>query len=119
MSGYNQTIPIVAGAALGTFQWRALAIAGTLATGVNARGIVQNAPDNGEAASIAFAGRSKFVAGGGTIAVGAKLACSSGGFMITATSGASVVGFCENTAVTSGSIGHGVFDFIAGNGGNV
>lgn len=115
---YRDSITVDAGADLQTFQYRACAIGGTLATGVNARGILQNKPDNGEDATLAYQGRSKFQAGG-AVSAGAKLTVSSGGFMTAAASGDAVVGFAEDAAVTSGSYGHGVFNFVSANGGNV
>lgn len=109
---YSDSITIQAGADLQTFRYRALAIGGTLATGLNARGILQTKPDNGENCSIAYQGRSKFIAGG-AITAGDKLQVTSGGFMTVASSGDQVVGFAENAAVSSGAVGRGVFNFAA------
>ena len=116
---YNDSITVAAGADLRTLQYRTLAIGGTLCAVNTGRGILQDKPNNGENCNIVYQGRSKYQAGGGTIAVGAMLSCAASGYMITATSGMKVVGFNENSAVVSGGIGHGVFNFIAGNGGNV
>lgn len=109
---YNDGITVDAGADLQAFQYRAIAIGGTLATGLNARGILQNKPDSGEDATLVYQGRSKFQAGG-AITVGARLTVTSGGFMTVAASGDQAVGFCEDAAVSSGSYGHGVFNFAS------
>ena len=109
---YNDSITITAGADLSAFRYRALAIGGTLATGLNARGVLQDKPLSGDNCSIAFQGRSKFIAGG-AIAAGARLQVTSGGFMTTVTSGGQSVGFNENAAVSSGAVGRGVFNFAS------
>jgi len=115
----KMNITIAAGADLRTLQYRALAIGGTLCAVNTGRGILQDKPQSGENCTITSIGRSKYVAGGGTVAAGARLSCTASGYLITATSGMTVVGFNENYAVASGAVGHGLFNFIGGNGGNV
>ena len=106
----QMTIPITAGADLQAYQYRAVAIGGTLATGTNARGILQGKPDSGEDATLLYAGRSKFVAGAG-LSNGDLLAVASGGFMVAVASGDTSVGYVEGGDVSSGAVGHGVFNF--------
>ena len=109
---YNRSIPSVAGTSLLAFQHRVLNAAGTLATGApQARGILDAKVDSGEDCTLVYDGRHKFQAGG---AVGAhvRLTVASGGFVVAATSGDQSVGMNEHAAVTSGSFGDGVFDFL-------
>lgn len=113
MPYYNQSINIQAETDLRAFEFRALAIDGTLATGTpQARGISSFKVDSGEQATLVFAGRSRYQSGG---AIGAyePINVSSGGFMIAATSGDHSVGFNESAAVTSGSFADGVFNFLS------
>lgn len=109
---YNDSITVQAGADLTAFRYRALAIGGTLATGLNARGVNQDKPESGENTSIVYQGRSRFIAGG-AVAAGARVQVTSGGFMTTVVSGGQSVGFNENAAVGSGAVGRGVFNFAS------
>ena len=105
-------IPFTAIADLRLYQWRAVGLGGNLATdSKDAKGISMTKPNSGDDGTMTVDGRSKFVAGG-AISKGARLNVTSGGFMVTATSGGYSVGFAE-TATTSGSVGRGVFDFSA------
>lgn len=98
------------GADLRAFQYRAVAIGGTLATGpLNANAISCTKVDSGEDGSGLVQGRSFFIAGG-AISAGGRMQVTSGGYMTAATSGDTSCGFAEIT-VTSGSVGRGVVDF--------
>lgn len=112
--GYNRVIPVDAGADLRAHQWKAVQVDGTLATSaLNAKGILQNKPNTGEDASLAYDGRSKFYAGG-AIADGANMTVGAAGIFTTASSGDRIIGSNVGGAVTSGSIGEdGIFDFAA------
>lgn len=105
-------IPIKDSAAdLRSYQYRAVAIGGTLATGpLNATGLVTTKTNSGEDGSQTVFGRELYVAGG-TISAGNRLRVTSGGFMLAATSGHTSCGYAE-TATTSGSVGRGVFNFM-------
>jgi len=92
------------------FQHRAVTIGGTLATNTKtANGLLNTRTDSGEDGSMTVWGRDKFVAGG-TIAAGNRLRVTSGGFMVAASSGYYSCGYAE-TAISSGSVGRGFFDF--------
>lgn len=109
---YNRSIAAVAGTDLRGFQHRVLNSAGTLATGApQARGILDARVDSGMNCTLIYDGRHRYQAGGAIGAL-ALLTVASGGFVTAATSGQVVVGVNENTAVTSGSFGDGVFSFL-------
>ena len=109
---YNRSIPGVAGTSLLAFQHRVLNAAGTLATSApQARGILDARVDSGEDLSLVYDGRHKFQAGG-AIAALAPVTVASGGFIVSAASNDQVFGMNENAAVTSGSYGDGVFNFL-------
>lgn len=119
MTAYNASFPVTSGADLSSDQHKAINISGTLAvaaTGTTgAKGILQNKPNAaGQDATLVYAGRAKFVAGG-TIAAGGQITVSSGGWFTAAAvaSGNStdVVGFAE-VAVASGGVGFGIFNFV-------
>jgi hypothetical protein len=94
------------------FQHRVINESGTLATGVpQARGILAAKVDSGEDCSLVYDGRHKFQAGG-AIAAHDILTVASGGFIVAATSGQQGIGMNEYSAVTSGSYGDGVFNFM-------
>ena len=77
--------------------------------GEEALGIIDNKPQSGEPASVAYAGVSKFKAGG-AITRGGKLTVTTSGFIVAGDSGSYIVGEALET-VSSGSIGTGVFNF--------
>lgn len=77
--------------------------------GAECSGILIEGAKSGENISIAVSGLSKFVAGA-TVVAGARLTCKAAGYFITATSGSYVNGRALS-AVTSGSVGIGHFDF--------
>jgi hypothetical protein len=119
MSGENQNISISVKAledlsAVGA-QYHAFDLsAGLLANnGYSAGGIIMGRPASGDPAQIGVMGVMKFAAGGGTIAAGARLTVTTSGWFITCTSGLYQVGRNGDTAITSGSIGMGVFAFNA------
>lgn len=102
----------VAGADLRTTQYKAVAIAGTIAANNSAAfGIQQNKPNTGEDLTIAVAGVSRYRAGA-AIAANAPVMVTTSGWLITCTSGSMACGKAIE-AVTSGSIGEGYFNFAA------
>ena len=111
-SGNKEVIAIAAGADLSTFQYKVIAVDGTLAaTNAVALGVLRNKPKNGEFAEIAYAGHMKAYVGGGAIAAGDQLAVTTSGYLIknvTSTSG--IVGKAI-TAAASGALCEFVGDF--------
>jgi len=111
--GQHRTISVATGADLSSFQYRAVQINGTLATSnKNASGILQNKPQSGEHASVAYDGHMKGVAGT-ALTVGMDVKVESGGFLIAVDSGdtgrAKVV-----TAASSGAMVEVLGSFISG-----
>jgi hypothetical protein len=104
-------IPVAAGEDLSGAQYAAIEIDGTVAaTHIVAKGVLQNKPQSGEAATLTCMGRSKFRAGG-TIAVANRLTVTTSGFFVAATaSGDQGIGFALG-AVASGGIAEGFFNF--------
>ncbi|MFA6213551.1 MAG: hypothetical protein WC714_29205 [Candidatus Obscuribacterales bacterium] len=104
-SGDKETIAIAAGADLSTFQYKIIAVDGTLAaTNAVALGVLLNKPKSGEHATIAYAGHMKAYVGGGSVAAGAQLAVTTSGYLITnATSTGGIVGKAI-TAAASGAL---------------
>lgn len=101
---------VVAGESLVAYQYHIATIAGVRAlNATTALGLIQGKPASGDPATICLIGKSKFKAYG-TITKGADIMVGSG-MAIQATSGLSMVG--RNLyAVTSGSIGSGIFNFV-------
>jgi hypothetical protein len=66
-------------------------------------GVLQNAPNTNEHASIAFLGRSKVV-GGGTVTGGQYVTTNGSGRAVNAASGDLTIGVALQTAVTDGEI---------------
>ena len=101
-----------AGGDLTGSQYKAIALADGLVadTGVEASGIIMNKPKSGEAVTVGAMGVMKYIAGDTIAAAGAELRATTSGYFITASSG-----YYKNgrslEAVTSGSIGSGVFNF--------
>lgn len=107
----NIDIPLTPDIDLRGEQYKAVDISGTLALRTyNAAGLVQTRTDSGEEGTIRQFGRGFFQAGG-AIARGGRVQVASGGFMTLAASGDLSCGMCE-IAVTSGSVGRGIFNFI-------
>lgn len=80
-----------------------------------ASGILMNSPENLDFASIGLDGEMKFAAGG-AISAGDKITVANSGWFTTAGSDDGVVGEAKY-AVTSGSLGTGIFAFASGTGG--
>lgn len=113
-SGYNEAIPMTAGADLSTHQGKALESDGTLAgTSLAALGVLYNAPASGEAATAVFTGRVR-VKAGAAITAGARIMVtnSGNGFFSTVTSGFHSVGYAL-TGVASGGMVSAVVNFVS------
>lgn len=82
------------------------------ANGGEAGGILLNKPKNKEHATLGVSGEMKYAAGA-AIAAGAKLTVTASGWFTAASSGTFLVGRNKETAITSGSVGTGIFDFSA------
>ena len=81
-----------------------------LATGPEeASGILLNKPENNQHASVGYSGEMKFAAGG-ALSAGDKITVANSGWFTTAGSDDGIVGECKY-AVTSGSLGTGIFEF--------
>ena len=106
------TDTIAAGESLTAAQFHAIALDdGKLAAnGKEAGGILLNKPASGEHASLNVMGVSRYAAGA-AVAAGARLTATASGWLVTASSGTYIVGRNLDAAVTSGSIGRGVFNF--------
>lgn len=79
-------------------------------TGEEACGILLNKPANNDFATIAYLGEIDFIAGA-AISLGDKLTVTTSGYFITANSGDHTSVGIAKEAVTSGSIGTGIFGF--------
>lgn len=79
------------------------------ANGSQACGIIINKPKSGEAARVAFFGELRYAAGG-AIAANKAITVTASGWFTAAGSGDYIIGRTKE-AVTSGSIGKGIFDF--------
>ena len=80
------------------------------ADGLEAGGILIYGGRNAEHVTLAYLGVVKFTAGGG-IGKGKRLTVTGSGYLVEASSGSYVVGRCLDTAVASGAIGTGAFNF--------
>ena len=78
-------------------------------SGGEAGGIIQSKPKSGEHAKVGFLGEMKFRAGG-AVTAGKGVTVATSGYFTAAGSGDYIVGRAK-AAVTSGSIGTGLFDF--------
>ncbi len=109
---YENAVPVIAGQDLSvaTCEYHAVAIGGTI-TGANATalGILQNRPKQNEDATVGYAGRLRYRAGA-AVTTGARLKVTTSGWLIAVTSGTFAVGTALS-AVSSGAIGEGIFDF--------
>ena len=96
------------------FQYHAIALVdGLLANnGEEASGILLNKPKSGEFLTLGYAGEMKFAAGG-AISKGDKVTVTTSGWFTTADSNDPVLGEAK-AAVTSGSLGTGLFNFPVG-----
>ncbi len=80
------------------------------ANGREAGGLLLYGGKNGEHITLGYAGIMKFTAGA-AVAKGKRLTVTTSGYMIEANSGSYVVGRCLDTAVGSGAVGTGAFNF--------
>ena len=96
------------------FQYHAIALAdGLLANnGEEASGILLNKPKSGEFLTLGYQGEMKFAAGG-AVAKGDKVTIATSGWFTTADSNDPILGEAK-AAVTSGSVGTGLFNFPTG-----
>ena len=78
--------------------------------GVEADGILVCGGREGEDVTIGYAGEIRFIAGG-PVGAGKRLTVVSSGYIAEAATGDYVVGRCLGTAVSSGSVGTGMFNF--------
>lgn len=102
--GINKKITIFAGADLSSLQYNVINIAGTLAISpALAVGVLQNAPQSGEHASVAYEGHMKAKAGG-TIAAGNELILSTSGTLIAGVGSAGIVGKALAAASSGGLV---------------
>lgn len=107
---YEESIPVEATEDLSASQYHACDIDGTLAqVGDTAIGILQNKPESGEDGQLSYAGRSRYRAGA-AITIGARLTSTTSGWFTTCVSGGAILGRALS-AVTSGGIGEGIFNF--------
>lgn len=67
-------------------------------------GVLQNNPNTGEAATVAYQGLSKVV-GGGTVTAGALITTNSSGQVVDAASGDITIGRAMQTLATAGHVG--------------
>jgi hypothetical protein len=113
---YRDSVPIKAAADLSSYKYRAVTVGGTLAaSGAACIGILQNAAGNGQDATAAYQGRSKYVAGA-AVTAGARLGVQSGGWLVTVASGdaTQMVGTALGT-VSSGETGEAIINFAVAN----
>lgn len=82
------------------------------ANGKEAGGILLYGAKSGEHVTLGYLGVMKFVAGA-AITAGKRVTVTASGYFITAVSGSYVVGRNLDTAVASGAIGTGAFNFAA------
>ncbi|MEE8433932.1 MAG: hypothetical protein V3S64_04015 [bacterium] len=92
------------------------------ANGLEAGGILLYGGKQEEHLTLGYAGILKFTAGG-AVSKGARLSVANSGYFTEAASGGYVVGRCLDTAVVSGAVGTGAFNFATvaymGNSGEV
>ncbi len=115
VQGKQEIVGISAGADLTGDQYKAIAVGGTIAASSQATiGILQNKPENGADAALAWFGRIKAYAGA-AITVGDDLSVTTSGFLITlginANSGTGIVDVAVGKALVAANSGD-LFDFI-------
>lgn len=111
--GHKCTVAVAAGANLTSgAQYKALVVAGTIAAdNTTALGILQNRPNTGEHATVAYFGHMKaFV--GGAVTAGARLKVTTSGFLVAISSGDTAVARAMKAA-NSGSLCEVIANFIA------
>ena len=113
IEGNYESITLTAAADLSGLQYFPVTAAGAQATGATAYataiGLNQEKPLSGEHFRCAWKGELKFRAGG-AVAAGGWMTINASGYSVAATSGDITIGRAY-LAVTSGSIGTGLFDF--------
>lgn len=112
--GKFETVTLAAGADLSGSQYKAIAVAGTIAgTSEAAIGLLQNKPGaSGRHATVGYSGHMKAYAGA-AITAGAPLQVNSTGFIIAATSLGNSIGKAL-AAASSGDVFPGLFNFTGG-----
>lgn len=109
-SGDKEMVSIVAGADLRAAQYKAVAVGGTIAAANDAAiGILQNKPNTGEGAAVAFAGHMKGVAGA-ALTAGNRVKVTTSGYLAAVASGDGACGKVLTTC-TSGSTVEIIADF--------
>lgn len=96
---------------------KAIAVGGTIAaTNLATVGLLKSKGASGNPITVAYEGEMKAVAGA-AISVGAKLAITTSGFVITAVASAGATQTCGRAleAANSGDLFRGLFDFINAN----
>jgi len=81
-------------------------------TSAEASGLLCQGGESGQHVGYTFQGIEKFVAGG-AVAAGKNLAVTTSGYITQAASGDFAIGQNTEAAVTSGSVGTGIFNFSA------
>jgi len=111
---FNTTIEATEDLNTSAFQYHAIALDdGKLANnGEEASGILLNKPKSGEFMALGYVGEMKFAAGL-AISKGDKLVVTTSGWFTTADSNDPILGEAK-AAVTSGSVGTGLFNFPTG-----
>ena len=117
-SGKFETITIQASEALtdltaGTGEiYKAVGTTGAI-TGAprSALGILQYGADDGGHVTLGYFGKMKFVAGG-AVSAGRGVTVTTSGYFTQAGSGDVIVGRAIDTAVASGAVGTGLFNFV-------
>jgi len=110
VQGDAEVVAIVAGADLRAAEFKVVAVDGTIAaTSLAGIGVLQNKPNTGEGASVAYAGHLKAYAGG-AITAGARMKVTTSGWLVVVASGDGSVGKAL-VAANSGSLVEGLFDF--------
>lgn len=108
--GETKTISVAAGANLSACQHKVIAVAGTVAAANDlALGVLQNKPQSGEGAALAYAGHMKAYVGG-TVTAGLRLKVTTSGWLVAVASGDGAVGKAIKAA-SSGSLCEIVADF--------
>lgn len=109
--GMNQKVSVLAGADLRSgAQYKAIAVGGTIAAANDAAiGILQNKPNTGENASLAFSGHMKAYVGG-AVTAGGRVKVTTSGYLVAVASGDGAVGKAI-TAAASGAICEIIADF--------
>lgn len=108
---YQELIAVDAAEDLSALQYRAVDIDGTLAANnVEAFGVLQNKPENGEDASLGYFGKMRYRAGL-AITRGSGVTVTASGWFVAVASNDVAIGTAL-AAVSSGGIGQGMFNFI-------